>query len=332
MAHVDNDGWLVNDPGDTVKIVKLPRKKGKYNPDYGALSTASGKPIIFVHHITGTYGAEGADAADRDGTAGMAKRVASGDVQYYAHVYLSRDGVAYQMVPFTRAAPSVEGSFKQSIPPEGKGKENNKIAASMEWTAWGGTPELAAGKKPTKEEDVPKWEARLAKLKAEMPKRSDLKLIGKYFFWQIPTLTQAKAAADVVEATVKWSAMNPEAAFYGHKEIGSGAHGDPGNIVHAANDVILRPRLGLVPKLASGLFPFATAGAKVAVEAAKAVAKAVSPAVETVKQHPYRTLGIVAAVGLGVVLIVKIVRRRRSGMAGFSQPWRHRRRRIRSHR
>ena len=250
--YVDNDGWLVNEAGDTAKIIKLPRAT-----NYGPLRTTSGKPIIFVHHCTATLAPLGADVSDRDGTAGMAKRVANGTAKYYAHVYLGRDGQAYQMVPFTRAAISVEGSFKFDVPPEAKGKENNRIAASMEWTGWGGTKDQA---------------------KKDLTGRADMKLVGKWF-WQIPTLTQAKAAGEITKAVVKWSDMDPEAAFYGHKQIGSGAHADPGPVILGALDVIGRPMLGLMPRLAENLFPFASMAVRVGIVASVAAAKTASQAV-----------------------------------------------------
>lgn len=228
MAHIGEDGILVADPGDTVKVI-VQLRGGTY---YGPFTTPTGKPDGVVVHATGNLIPYGANTASTDGTTGMAKRVANGSARYYAHVYLSRDGVAYQVAPFNVAAIHTEGSYQ--------GRESNKHLAGIEVTNLAYTSK--SGVFPSSEP-----------LKID-PTRDDMELGPDGKLWQRPTAIQMAALGDVLFALKAYGGMADDQLVLQHGVIGSGGHYDKSPLLDAEHVLPFVVRAGfpkpLTPTLA----------------------------------------------------------------------------------
>jgi hypothetical protein len=216
MAHVDEYGLLVSDPGDAIRVTTMLRKSGN-TPLIG------NKPDIGVNHTTGNLIPLGANASYTDGTDHMAKNAASGSARYYPHGYLSRDGSFYQVVSFDRSCIACSGDYL--------GKSINRTAVQVEWTGLGWV-RARDGYYPSHDPitvDV---------------KRPDLARYGTLMF-QIPTAAQVQAAGDLWLAVVAWSGMDPRDALHGHKELSpSDGHECPGAAILDALFSDIAPRLG----------------------------------------------------------------------------------------
>ena len=206
MAHIDDRGLLWPDQGDSLFVTHLLR-----GSDFGPLVTNDGKPDILIWHLTGNRIPHGADTAAMDGTAGMAKRIANGTARYYAHVYLGRDGHAFQVVPFLRSAIHVAGRWQ--------GRETNRISSGVEVTNAGYcTPQ---GKAPGFTVD---------------PTRDDYRSHGLQL-WQMLTIQQNTAVIEIAEAWRKWTGAEVADCIRGHHDVDTASsHIDPGPELRAFLD------------------------------------------------------------------------------------------------
>lgn len=212
MAYIDEDGLVQPEPGDVLKVTHLLREH-----DYGEL--LGGRPQLLVWHLTGNYLPLGANTAERDGTAGMAQRIAAGTARYYAHGYLGRDGVLHQVVPFTRAAIHVSGKWQ--------GQEINRLSTGIEVTNLG-----------------------YVRPSGQMPgghhvdlTRDDLRTHGK-LAWQALTAYQLSAILELAVAWRRWTHAAVEDCLRGHADVNPGdGHADPGPELRAFLDGPVRAKL-----------------------------------------------------------------------------------------
>lgn len=213
MAYIDDRGLLWTEPGDSLYVTHLLR-----GGDYGPIATADGKPDVLAWHLTGNRIPAGADTAAMDGTAGMAKRIADGKARYYAHVYLGRDGHAFQVVPFLRSAIHVAGRWN--------GKETNRISNGVEVTNAGYCH--PNGKAPGFTVNLP---------------REDYRSHGA-LMWQMLTFAQNTAVLELAAAWHKWTKADVDDCIRGHHDLDtSSSHIDPGPELRAFLDGPVRARL-----------------------------------------------------------------------------------------
>jgi len=196
MARIDDNGLLFSEPGDVLKVEHRLRVS-----NFGALLDP--KPAILVWHLTGNSIPHGADDSAHDGTQGMALRIFEGTARYYAHGYLGRDGVLWQVVPFTRAAIHVAGNWK--------GREVNRLSNGIEVTNAGWAH--LDGKAPGFEVD---------------PSRDDYRQHG-CLLWQMLTAAQNTAVLELAEAWRLWTGAAVDDCLRGHHDVDTDStHSDPG--------------------------------------------------------------------------------------------------------
>jgi N-acetyl-anhydromuramyl-L-alanine amidase AmpD len=206
MAYVDRNGLLWSEQGDVLGVEHLMR-----GSDFGPLKTPDAKPEILVWHLTGHRVPFGANDSKRDGTEGMAKRVAAGSARYYAHGYLGRDGMLFQVLPFTRSAIHVAGRWR--------GQETNRISNGIEVSnaAYCRTN----GKAPGFEVD---------------PEREDYRAHGA-LLWQMLTEPQNSAILELAEAWQRWTRADVDDCLRGHHDVDpDSSHIDPGPELRAYLD------------------------------------------------------------------------------------------------
>jgi hypothetical protein len=198
VAHFDDAGLLWDEPGDFLKVEHLIRKK-----DYGDLLTADGLPDILAWHLSGNNIPLGCNTSSKDGTRGMAGRVASGAAKYYGSLYLGRDAWAAQVVPFRRCAIAIAGRYQ--------GREVNRIANHIEVTNLGWTK--LDGKGPGFTID---------------PDREDMRESSGHL-WQMLTLVQNSAVLEIGEAWRRWTKRAVDDCLRGHHDLDpDSTHSDPG--------------------------------------------------------------------------------------------------------
>jgi hypothetical protein len=223
VAFIDDDGWLKAEPdkGDVLRIARVPRPK-----DYGPLLVPH--PVLISHHVTARWMKNGSNTFG-PGMDEMGARACKAD--YYAHVYVARDGKAAQIVRYGRSALATE----RSVIVDGKKRETNRVAFQIEWDNWGVC--FLNGWRGKDVEPV-------------NPKRSDAirnRGVKPYPgpLWQNVTDVQARAVAEICAAVVARSKMNPLDALHGHYELVRDGHIDPGPVICGALETVVAGALGL---------------------------------------------------------------------------------------
>lgn len=213
MAHVDERGLIWSDEGDVLRVEHALRSS-----DYGAITTADGRPDLLVWHITGNDIPSGCDDSAHDGTKGMAGRIAAGTARYYAHAYLGREGRLYQVVPFLRSAIHVAGRWA--------GRETNRISTGIEVTNFGYCH--TDGKAPGFVIKLP---------------REDARLHGT-LYWQMLTAAQNTAVMELAAAWRDWTGADVADCIRGHHDVDTdSSHIDPGPELRAWLDGAVRAHL-----------------------------------------------------------------------------------------
>jgi len=214
MCYVDDDGKIVPEPGDALKMVYY-FKAGDYGrydrlppvPDAAKVTW----PQMIVNHITDSL------IDEDDYSIDMLKRgQIYASMKYHAQIYLGLDGVGVQINPVCRAAPAVAGAvlFRD------EDHEVNNLAFHIEIISV--TTDLKGRKykiDPKTGKPVVMWQTN--------PNRSDLSQRDGRLWLRVPDV-QREALGDILYAVHHKCFLNPVNLFHGHYALSRGSHIDPG--------------------------------------------------------------------------------------------------------